>query len=87
MSRAEDVAMEFGRLLIRNGRAWLPLTDADIERGARAVVNDPYYRSGVAEQALRHTFDKDPVLHAAISQAWDRLNERDGGDRNGHAHD
>ena len=62
---------EYGRLLIRNGRAWLPLTDADVERGMRAVIADPTYRAEIARSALAHASEiGDPVLHARIREAW-----------------
>lgn len=48
-----DSPMEAGRFLIRLGRHWLPLTDEDVERGARAVVNDPIYRTEIRNDALR----------------------------------
>lgn len=79
---SDAVEMEFGRLLIRNGRAWLPLTEADIERGARAVVSDPHYRCEIARSADRHAREVgDAVLLAAVHEAEDRLDEKDGGDR------
>lgn len=69
-------AMEQGRLLIRNGRAWLKLTDEDVERGARAIVRDCTYRAEVARSAVRRAIDiEDPVLEAACREAWDRLDE------------
>lgn len=52
--RAESVRREHARLLITNGRAWLPLTEEDIERGARAVERDPYYRNEIVRCALLH---------------------------------
>lgn len=75
-----DLDMEHGRRLIRNGRAWLPLTDDDIERGAVAVIRDPYYRAEIGRCAVIHAHEiGDNVLAAAICESWDRLNERDGG--------
>lgn len=72
----EMVSMEYGRLLIRNGRAWLPLTDSDVERGATAVVSDPTYRTEIARSALMHADEiDDRVLHAALFEAWHRLSE------------
>ena len=68
--------MECGRLLIRNGRAWLKLTDEDVERGAWAVVRDCTYRAEIARSAIRRAHDiEDPVLVAALTEAWERLNE------------
>lgn len=82
----EDVipfeVMESARLLMRNGRAWLSLTTADIERGAIAIVRDPHYRDEIALCAHRHAEEVgDPVLLAMVREAWDRLDTRDGGSR------
>lgn len=80
--RAEKVPMEQARLLVRHGRWWLTLTDADIERGARAIVLDPHYRAEMARDAHRRADNLgDPVLVAAVDEAWDRLDERDGGEK------
>jgi uncharacterized protein YecT (DUF1311 family) len=68
------VKQEYGRLLIRNGRAWLTLTDSDVERGMNAVVRDPMYRDEIALCALKHAEEiGDSVLRAALCEAWDWL--------------
>ena len=68
--------MEAGRLLIRNGRAWLNLSDEDVDRGARAVVRDCVYREEIGRSAVRRAYDiEDPALEAACREAWDRLDE------------
>lgn len=86
MSDVTRFHMEYARLLVRNGRSWLPLTEADIERGARAIVSDPHYRAEIARSAWRRADDiGDEVLKAAVCEAWDRLDERDGGDKKCHA--
>lgn len=80
-----DDDMDRGRLLIRNGRSWLKLTEADIERGAKAVVSDPHYRAEIARSAVRHAAEiGDLDLGAAVTEAWARLDEFDGGEKNCH---
>jgi hypothetical protein len=51
---AESVLREGARLIVRNGRAWLKLTDEDVERGARAIERDPYYRAELYRSAVLH---------------------------------
>jgi hypothetical protein len=42
-------------LLIKQGRRWLTLTDEDIQRGARAVISDPHYRTEIWRDARLHS--------------------------------
>lgn len=71
---AED--MERGRLLIVNGRNWLPLTNEDVERGALAVVRDRQYRAEVALTAIRFAYKtQNPALAAVCVHAWIELND------------
>lgn len=71
--------MEYGRVLIRNGRHWLNLTDQEIEHGARCVARDPIYRDEVGGTAWRHVTETgDAVAQAIVAEAWDRLNEPSG---------
>lgn len=58
----DDPRWDAARLLIQQGRAWLTLTESDIERGARAVKNDPYYRKEIAHSARLHASYVGPQL-------------------------
>lgn len=74
--------MEYGRHLVRraalSGRWSCELSDTDIERGAKAVVGDPHYRSQVGRDALRWAVDKgDAVDTAIVLEALDRLAHND----------
>lgn len=72
----DEVLMEYGRTLIRNGRHWLTLTAAEVEHGAGCVVADPIYREEVGGTALRHVTETgDAVACAIVREAWDRLNK------------
>ena len=74
-------AMECGRLLIRNGRAWLTLSDEDIERGARAVVTDPRYREEIVHSAILHAHETaDATLTQAVCDAANYLHHFGGAD-------
>lgn len=82
MGGAVDL-MEYGRHLIRRAAAsgrWhhQPLSDRDIDRGAKAVVNDPYYRSDIGHVALVWASDHgDAVDTAIVQEALGRLAEND----------
>lgn len=61
---------EAARLLIRTGRNWVELTGEDVERGARAVRFDSYYREEVFETALRYAdYSTDPDLRKRLIAA------------------
>ena len=58
--------LDGARLIVRNGRAWLPLTDEDVDRAARAIVGDPIYREELTRSALRHTDESGGGTEVAV---------------------
>lgn len=75
-------AMECGRILIRcaalAGRWGHSLSETDLERGAKAVVSDPYYRSDIAGVAQRWASDKGSVDDVRmVRDALDQLVQND----------
>jgi hypothetical protein len=74
--------MECGRILIRcaalAGRWGMALSPTDVERGALAVVSDPYYRSDVGRVAQRWASDKGSVDDVRmVRNALDQLVQND----------
>lgn len=77
----DPIIMEFGRHIVRRaalaGRWHHPLSDTDMERGARAVVRDPGYRAEIGHVALVWASDHgDAVDTAIVLEALDRLAEQ-----------
>lgn len=70
--------MDGGRWLIRHGRWWLPLTDADVERGALGVIESPEYRNEIALEAHRKAIlAGDDVDSALVYEHVGRLAQHD----------
>lgn len=76
--RDRGTLLDGARLIVRNGRAWIELTEEDVERGARAVVSDPTYRDELTRCALRHVDEEDDIdLAARILRAHTALQLND----------